>query len=85
MVDSLQDLRLVIQALLVNRHLLGCTLTVDLLHGPGRRIQLSHSRIHLNIYMRVSCLYITDTQTWKLSSAVAWETSLVNNVISNLD
>jgi len=47
MVDSLQDLRLLVQALLVNRHLAGGTLGVDLLDGPGRRIQLPRSRIHL--------------------------------------
>lgn len=53
MIDSLQDLRLRIQALLVNRHLFGCTLSVDLLDSPGRRVQLSHSRINLinNIYI----------------------------------
>lgn len=45
MIESLQDLCLFIQTLLVNRHLLGCTFTVDLLHSPGRRIQLSHSEI----------------------------------------
>lgn len=41
-IDSLQDLRLLVQTLLVNGHLLGRTFTVDLLHSPGRRIQLLH-------------------------------------------
>ena len=75
MIDPLQELCLSIQALLVNRHLLGCTPAVDLLDSPGRRIQLSHSKINLinkKTHYRVTCFHIILTQTWKRSYAVFW-------------
>lgn len=53
-IDSLQDLRLLVQTVLVNGHLLGCTITVDLLHSPGRRIQLLQPGKSQNNKKRVS-------------------------------
>lgn len=65
MVDSLQQFCLLIQALLVNRQLFGCTLAVDLLHSPRRCVQFPSSGIGLIIKLHVMrCHCIIQLRNW---------------------
>lgn len=74
MTDPLQELRLLIQTLLVNLQLFDCTFTVDLLDSPRRRVQLSLSRIHLikqslcYTYIYIYIFYISYTRISGIST-----------------